>query len=600
MGYKRMSWLVAAVLAVAASSAMGDVVAGLLGHWPLDGDAVDVSGQGRDGILMGDAYFTNDGAFGGAVELDGDGDYVDVPGYKGPLQSPWTLACWVRTTGTGDMDIVSWGTEGGGLKVEFRFNAGLLRIEHGNGNIRGDAPANNGEWHHAVAQLPKDGVMKNIIFYLDGKLLPIYPTIGNGDNPFNTTEGIDFNIGRSGPRGDRYFIGAIDDVRVYDRVLTADEIKQLAAQPKARKPSPANGAVGVNLPLLQWTPGDAAVFHTVSLGTSPDLTEADIVAARQPMALYYHAPGLEPGTTYYWRVDETQADLTTVQTGDVWSFVTQDVKAYHPNPAQGADAVSPAASLTWLPGQGALKHQLYFSDNLEAVQQGTAPASKGVLTETTFAPGALESATTYHWRVDEVLADGTVQTGSVWSFTTYLPVEDFEAYTDDEGSRIYETWIDGWTNNTGSTVGYIQAPFVERTVVHGGQQSMPLDYNNLHSPFYSEAQCDFVPVQDWTVNGVDTLVLHLRGRATNGPAPAYVLLRDANNRTATLIHPDPAVVTVGKWTEWKIPLSNFGGVNTARVKQIVIGIGDKSKSAPGAAGLLFVDEIYVHKAAAPN
>jgi len=53
-----------------------------------------------------------------------------------------------------------------------------------------------------------------------------------------------------------------------------------------------------------------------------------------------------------------------------------------------------------------------------------------------------------------------------------------ESYTDDEGNRIYETWIDGWTNNTGSTVGNIQAPFAERAIVHGGKQSMPMDFNN--------------------------------------------------------------------------------------------------------------------------
>ena len=62
---------------------------------------------------------------------------------------------------------------------------------------------------------------------------------------------------------------------------------------------------------------------------------------------------------------------------------------------------------------------------------------------TTFAPGALDSLTTYYWRVDEILSDGTVKAGPIWSFTTALPVDDFESYTDDEGSRIFETWIDG-------------------------------------------------------------------------------------------------------------------------------------------------------------
>jgi hypothetical protein len=590
--------LCAALVVVLTGSAAGaDVTAGLVGHWPLNGDTLDVSGQGRDGTLVGDAHLIDDGVFGGALELDGDGDYVEMTGYKGPLQSPWTLSCWVKTTGTGDMDILSWGTEGGGLKVEFRFNAGLLRIEHGNGNIRGDAPANDGEWHHAVAQLPQGVTIKGVLFFLDGKPLGIF-AIGNGDNPFNITEGADFNIGRSGPRADRYFTGAIDDVRIYDRLLTPEEIKQIGAQPKARKPNPANGAVGVNLPLLQWTPGDTATLHTVYLGTSPDLTEADQVAARQPLAAYYHAPGLQPGTTYYWRVDETEADMSTLHTGDVWSFIAQALTAYGPSPADGANSAAPSPTLNWLPGQAALEHHVYFGAARDAVAQGDKTTDKGLLKETTFAPGALDEATTYYWRVDEVVAGGTVRTGPVWSFTTILLVDDFESYNDDLDAKttIFDTWIDGLTDGlSNSIVGHAQAPFAEQTIVHGGKQSMPLDYNNIKSPFYSEAEQTFATAQDWTVNGVDTLVLYVRGRSANGAAPMHVTLKDASNRSATVSHPDPAVLTRGRWTEWKIPLSDFAGVSLSRVKTIVLGVGDKNTSTPGSAGLIYVDDIHLRR-----
>ena len=74
--------------------------------------------------------------------------------------------------------------------------------------------------------------MEDVIFYLDGRLLGVFQ-IGNGTNPFITTEGIDFNIGRSGPRGDRYFTGAIDEVYVYDRVLSDAEIAWLAGHTKS-------------------------------------------------------------------------------------------------------------------------------------------------------------------------------------------------------------------------------------------------------------------------------------------------------------------------------------------------------------------------------
>jgi len=595
----RIGWAVVMALALAVNSATGDITEGLLGYWPLDGDAVDLSGNSHDGTLIGDAGFVDDAAFGSALELDGDGDYVDMQGYEGPMQSPWTLACWVKTTGTGDMDILSWGTEGGGLKVEFRFNAGLLRIEHGNGNIRGDVPANDGEWHHAVAQLPAGGVMKDVLFYLDGVSLDIFQ-IGNGDNPFITAPDIDFNIGRSGPRGDRHYTGLIDEVRIYDRILTTDEIKQLAAQPKARRPDPADGAASVEMPLLQWTPGDTAILHNLYLGTSPDLTEADLVAPQQPVALYYHAAGLTPGVTYYWRVDEIEIDMSTVHTGDVWSFTAQDIKAYNPSPTDGANDAAPAAMLAWLPGKAAITHKLYLGEDADAVGQGTAEVDKGELEEPAFTPDPLQSGTTYFWRVDGMLPDGTIQTGDVWSFTTYIPVDDMESYTDEEGSRIYETWIDGWTNGTSSTVGYIEAPFAEQTIVHGGLQSMPVDYNNINSPFYSEAEQSFAPAQDWTINEFDTLVLHVRGRGANGEGQVYVAIQDASNRTAVIVHPNAALATVGKWTEWTIPLSDLtaAGVDVSRVKTMYIGVGDRDNPAAGGAGLLFIDDIYLINSAA--
>jgi RNA polymerase sigma factor (sigma-70 family) len=54
-------------------------------------------------------------------------------------------------------------------------------------------------------------------------------------------------------------------------------------------------------------------------------------------------------------------------------------------------------------------------------------------------------------------------------------------------------------------------PFAERTVIHGGRQSVPLDCNNLVKPFYSETSRESSPEQDWTVAGVNELAQWLRG-----------------------------------------------------------------------------------------
>jgi hypothetical protein len=111
-------------------------------------------------------------------------------------------------------------------------------------------------------------------------------------------------------------------------------------------------------------------------------------------------------------------------------------------------------------------------------------------------------------RVDKVLGDGAVKTGAAWKFTTTQPVDDFESYTDNEGTRIYETWTNGWTNNTGSAVGYAQVPFAEQKIVHDSLQSMPLDYNNFTTPFCSEAHQESDSTQDWPAWSKDMVEAH--------------------------------------------------------------------------------------------
>jgi len=371
----------------------------------------------------------------------------------------------------------------------------------------------------------------------------------------------------------------------------------VAPSVKARKPAPSNGTLNVAAPLLEWTAGDGAYFHNVYLGTSPNLTEADLVSSMQYFTLYYHLPGLTPGATYYWRVDEIEKDGATLHTGTVWSFTMQALTAYYPSPAEGATDASVVPTLTWLAGTGATKHQVYFGDSLDAVKQGAAATNKGTLAaaDAFFAPGTLESMTTYYWRVDETIVGGTVQTGPVWSFTTCLPVDDFESYTDIEGNRIYETWIDGFTNGTGSTVGYAQSPFTENAIVHGGMQSMPLDYNNVNAPFYSEAEREFASAENWTVSGAATLVLSIQGRIGNGAVPLYVALEDASKHVAVVVHPNAAIAASGKWSQWKIPLSDFAGVNLAKVKKIYLGLGNRANPVKGGAGRIFIDDVCVTK-----
>jgi hypothetical protein len=210
-------------------------------------------------------------------------------------------------------------------------------------------------------------------------------------------------------------------------------------------------------------------------------------------------------------------------------FYYTPVSPRQPVPASGAAGVAVNATLAWRAGREAAAHKVYFGTDKQAVTDGTAPVK--TVTIPRLDPGSLGFGETYYWKVAEVndAANPKVWEGAVWSFSTAesFVVDDFESYTDVDGNRIYQTWVDGWTNGTGSTVGYIQAPFAERTIVHGGKQSMPLDYNNTKSPFYSEAERTWDKPQDWTVNGADTLTLYFRGNPAGFVEAAGVITMSA-------------------------------------------------------------------------
>jgi hypothetical protein len=70
---------------------------------------------------------------------------------------------------------------------------------------------------------------------------------------------------------------------------------------------------------LSWAPGMGALLHYVYFGD--DLDTVTNATGALPLPLLTHNPGpLEPGKTYYWRIDEFSASGTI--TGDVWSFTT--------------------------------------------------------------------------------------------------------------------------------------------------------------------------------------------------------------------------------------------------------------------------------------
>jgi hypothetical protein len=284
------------------------------------------------------------------------------------------------------------------------------------------------------------------------------------------------------------------------------------------------------------------------------------------------------------------------------------VRAAGPYPANGAVNTPQNMTLRWIPGEQAASHQIYFGDDKDAVGAATTPTDTQPAGQATYSPGALEWGKTYYWRVDEVndASADSPWTGCLWSFTTadFLIVDDFESYTDEVGERIFQAWLDGFGytdpvevpgNGTNATVGYLEAPFAEQQIVHSGFQAMPMDYNNIDAPYYSEAERTWSSPQNWTVNGMNTLVLFVHGAGSNGADPLYVALQDNSNRVAVVTHPDAAAIKSTQWLEWKIPLSQFSGVNAATIKKMFIGVGNRNTPNAGGSGTLYIDDIRVIK-----
>jgi hypothetical protein len=279
------------------------------------------------------------------------------------------------------------------------------------------------------------------------------------------------------------------------------------------------------------------------------------------------------------------------------------IKANTPMPSNRATGASLLPILRWSPGDDAASHEVYFGTDADAVANATkaSPEFKATkaLGEESYDPGKLAWQTTYYWRVDEVnnLHPDSPWIGGVWSFTTgdFLLVDDFEGYTDNDadGEAVWQSWIDGFgVAGNGSQVGYLLPPYAEKTIVHGGAQSMPLLYNNGAGVTNSEAERTLTWPRDWTEENVAELSLWFHGDPANAAEPLYVAVSNA-----VVTNDDPAAAQIDDWTQMVIPLQAFAdqGVNLRDVDKIMVGLGSKGGPAAGGSGTMYIDDIRLYR-----
>ncbi len=191
----------------------------------------DKSPYGNDGTIYGAAW--TDGKYGKALEFDGSNDYVSLPDNSildFDASSSFTWAVWIKTTcpwSSGDRVVIGWRDSediNPFIRIIVKYN-GLVGFTYRDAggtwtNRVESSPntVNDGNWHFIVAVRDKSSANPNKL-YVDGVL------VDESTDP--TTLGFDVDhheIGRDYISG-AYFDGTIDEVRIYNRALSAEEIR---------------------------------------------------------------------------------------------------------------------------------------------------------------------------------------------------------------------------------------------------------------------------------------------------------------------------------------------------------------------------------------
>ncbi len=178
-----------------------------------------------------------------------------------------------------------------------------------------------GQWNHWVFE--RDGSTGQSTIYLNGEVWLDTTSSVVGFTGANFDQDAILGYGSGG-----YYQGFMDDVRIYDKMLSSSEVSDLYnyRPPNAFDPSPGDTSSNVQIyDTLSWQAGDGALSHDVYFGTDETAvanatnTSPEFMG-NQPGTTFTTALDLD--TTYYWRVDEINGSGTV--TGDVWSFTTAD------------------------------------------------------------------------------------------------------------------------------------------------------------------------------------------------------------------------------------------------------------------------------------
>ena len=195
---------------------------GLIAWYPMNGTSEDVSGNGFNGVVNG-ATLTKDrfGNLEAALSFDGKDDYLEIPNFDWNERNNCSISLWTKyqklpeDLGKDYGMIFGMNNESHSLFL----HSGKLYFRQGWGNGSINAPT-LGTWHNLV--LTWNGSLKKVTFYQNSKKVSEH----NAYQQVGLKKGT-LRIGANDRILNYFFKGSIDDFRIYDRALNADQVLAL-------------------------------------------------------------------------------------------------------------------------------------------------------------------------------------------------------------------------------------------------------------------------------------------------------------------------------------------------------------------------------------
>jgi len=163
-------------------------------------------------------------------------DIVDLPingidPVSADGSAPRTLSLWFKTTNTSHQDMLTYGSTSNGQHVHYHLNNNNGSVKYGHWNIDfsfNDTPDHSdGEWHHVVYILFDDAGTLTASLFFDGVKQTNIQYGGGNTLATNIVTTTNLKVGgRNATTGDQ-FLGDLDEIRLYNRVLTDAQALQL-------------------------------------------------------------------------------------------------------------------------------------------------------------------------------------------------------------------------------------------------------------------------------------------------------------------------------------------------------------------------------------